>query len=356
MIKDILYPDWVTQETELLARCSFLSLIIYFILFNFTFAQEFPNQRVDSLLKSGIMNIVNQEYAEANKTFNQLTFEYPELPLGKIYLAAGKIAEAYDYKKEYDSDFIESNLQEAIEHTEKLLSTDEDNLWFNYFYALAEGYIAYFDAIQDNWLSALSTGMNSISAFGNCLNIENNFYEAYIAIGTYEYWMSRKTEFLYWIPYHNDKTKIGIEKLRTAIKFASYHSHLAVNSLIWIYIDQKDFNTAIEIGQKAVNEFPNSRYFKWGLARAYEDVNTDSSIQLYYDLLESFKQEIDQNRVNEIVLKHIIAQQYFKTGKMEKAIILCDEILSVSDLDDYELSMLAERLERVKELKNTLIQ
>ena len=344
------------QETEHLVRCSFLSLIIFSISFNVTFAQDFPDQRVDSLLKSGIMNVVNQEYAEANKYFKQLASEYPELPLGKIYLAASKIAEAYDYKKEYDSDYIESNLEEARDHAEELLSTDEDNLWFNYYYALAEGYTSYYDAIRDNWLSALSTGMNSISAFGNCINIDNNFYEAYIAIGTYEYWMSRKTEFLEGMPFYEDETEIGIEKLRAAIQSASYNSHLAVNSLIWIYIDQNDFNTAIEIGRNAVDEFPDSRYFKWGLARAYEDVNTDSSIQLYYDLLESFRQEKDQNRINEIVLKHIIAQQYFKTGKKEKALILCDEILSVSDLNDYELSMLEDRLERVKELKNTLIQ
>ncbi len=305
---------------------------------------------------SGIKNVVNQEYTQANKYFKQLASEYPELPLGKIYIAANKIAEAYDYKKEYDSDYIESNLQEARDQAEELLATDEDNLWFNYYYALAEGYTSYYDAIQDNWLSALSTGMNSISAFGNCLNIDNNFYEAYIAIGTYEYWMSRKTEFLDWMPSYEDETEIGIEKLRAAIESASYNSHLAVNSLIWIYIDQKDFYTAIEIGRIAVDEFPDSRYFKWGLARAYEDVNTDSSIQLYYDLLESFKLEKDQNHINEIVLKHIIAQQYFKTGEKEKAFILCDEILSVSDLNDYELSMLEDRLERVKELKNTLIQ
>ncbi|MGB5847262.1 MAG: hypothetical protein WBH40_02175, partial [Ignavibacteriaceae bacterium] len=170
-----------------MARCSFLSLILYLILFNFSFTQDFPSQRVDSLLKSGIMNVVNQEYTKANKYFNQLASEYPELPLGKIYIAASKIAEAYDYKKEYDSDYIELNLQEAIEHAEELLSIDEDNLWFNYYYALAEGYFAYYNAIRDDWLSALSTGMNSIKAFGNCLNIENNFYEAYIAIGTYEY-------------------------------------------------------------------------------------------------------------------------------------------------------------------------
>jgi tetratricopeptide (TPR) repeat protein len=302
------------------------------------------------------MNVVNQEYTKANKYFEQLASEYPELPLGKIYLAASKIAASYDYKKEYDSDYIETNLQEALEHAEELLSTDEDNLWFNYYYALAEGYLAYYNAIRDDWLSALSTGMNSISAFGNCLNIDNNFYEAYISIGTYEYWISRKTEFLEGMPFYEDETEIGIEKLRTAIQSASYNSHLAVNSLIWIYIDQKDYITAIEIGQKAVNEFPDSRYFKWGLARAYEDVNTDSSIQLYYELLESFRQEKDQNSVNSIVLKHIIAQQYVKIGEKEKALILCDEILSLNDLNDYELSILDERLERVKKFKNALIQ
>ncbi len=344
------------QETEHLARCSFLSLIIYFILFNFTFAQDFPDQRVDSLLKSGIMNIVNQQYTEANKYFEQLALDYPELPFGKIYLAASKIAEAYDYKNEYDIDFIESNLQEAKEQAEELLSTDEDNLWFNYYYALAEGYIAYYDAIREDWLSALSMGMNSISAFGNCLNIDNNFYEAYIAIGTYEYWRSRKTEFLDWMPFYDDETEIGIEKLRTAIRSASYNSYLAVNSLIWIYIDQKDFKTAIEIGRSALNEFPNSRYFKWGLARAYEDVDSDSSIQLYFEILNSFPERENLNRINEIILKHLIAQQYVKTGEKEKALILIDEILAISDLNDYEISMLEERLERVKELKNSLIQ
>lgn len=343
------------QETEHLARCSFFSLIIYFILFNFSFAQEFPIQRVDSLLKSGIMNIVDQQYTEANKYFEQLALEYPELPLGKIYLAASKIAEAYDYKNEYDADYIESNLQEAKEQAEELLSTDEDNLWFNYYYALAEGYIAYYDAIREDWLSALSTGMNSISAFGNCLNIDNNFYEAYIAIGTYEYWRSRKTEFLDWIPFYDDETEIGIEKLRTAIRSASYNSYLAVNSLIWIYIDQKDFKTAIEIGRSALNEFPNSRYFKWGLARAYEDVNPDSSIQLYFEILNSFPERENLNRINEIILKHLIAQQYAKAGEKEKALILIDEILAISDLNDYEISMLEERLVRVKELKSTLI-
>jgi hypothetical protein len=344
------------QETERLVRFKVLFISFYLFFVNLLFAQVFPDQQVDSLLQCGIKNIINQKYSEAEETFTQLDTEFPELPFGKIYLAACKIAEAYDYAEAYDSDYIETKLEEAKEFAEDLLSEDENDIWFNYYYALAEGYIAYFDAIRENWFSALSTGMNSINSFGTCLNLDENFFEAYIAIGTYEYWISRKTEFLEFLPFYEDETKIGMDKLRTAVESASYNSYLATNSLIWIYIDQKDFNTAIELGKKAVNEFPDSRYFKWGLARAYEDVNPDSSIQLYYDILNSFSEREKRNHINEIILKHLIAQQYVKLGETERAIVLCDEILSVPNLNEFETEKLENRLDRVTELKNSLTQ
>jgi tetratricopeptide (TPR) repeat protein len=311
---------------------------------------------VDSLLKSGIRNIINQKYSAATDIFSQLDEEFPELPFGKIYLAASKIAHAYDYAEEYDADFIESNLEEARDRANELLASDENNLWFNYYYALAEGYIAYFDAINDNWISAISTGMNSISAFGNCLNLDKNFYEAYIAIGTYEYWKSRRTEFLNGLPFYEDDSEIGMDRLRTAVDLSSYNSYLATNSLIWIYIDQNDFNRAIELGEKAVSEFPESRYFKWGLARAYEDVNPRTALEKYYEILNSFPQSRDQNNINKIILKHLIAQQYLKTGEKEKALELCEEILSINNFTEFELSKLDNRLKRVSELKNSLNQ
>jgi len=248
------------QETERLVQCSLF--ILFFTLFpiNFLFAQVYPNHQVDSLLKLGIRNIIEQDYTKAEKNFIQLGKQYPELPFSNIYLAACKIAEAYDYAEQYESEYIENNLEKAKKVAGDLLDSDEDNLWYNYIYALAEGYSAYYDAINENWFSALSTGTNSISSFGNCLNLDNNFYEAYIAIGTYEYWKSRKTEFLEGLPFYDDEMDVGIEKLRMAAELASYNSYLAIYSLIWIYIDQKDFNIAINLGEKAIKEFPESRY------------------------------------------------------------------------------------------------
>lgn len=342
------------QETEHLVHYNILFLTFTFLFYTSAFSQHYPDRRIDSLLKSGIQNIISQNYTDAENEFRILNRDYPRLPFGNIYLAAVQIAKAYDYGEQYESDLIESHLEAAEKISEDLLASGENNLWYNYFYALTEGYIAYFDALNGNWLSALSTGINSISAYEKCLDIDDKFFEAYIAIGTFEYWQSRKMEFLNGLPFYEDRTKVGIENLRTASDSASYNSYLAINSLIWIYIDKKDFKKAAELGEKILQEFPRSRYFKWGLARAYEEINPVKSINLYQEILDSFHNNDRRNYINEITLKHLIAQQFFKLGEKKKVLELCQEMLSVKNLTEFEHSILDERIQRVKELQESL--
>jgi len=341
-------------ETELLERCK-LFLIIFAILVNSeVFAQIYPDTIVDSLLRIGIRYVVKQDYDSANKIFNQLNAEYPSLPLGKIYLAASKIAEAYDYAQDFDETYIRENLESAKNQSEKLIESDESSIWYRYFFALTEGYTSYFEAINGSWVSALTTGINSITEFEEILALEENFYEAYIAIGTFEYWKSRKLEFVSWLPFSTDTKNIGIDLLIIAIDSSSYNSHLAVNSLIWIYIDQKKFEDAIKVAKNALKEFPESRTFKWGMARAYEESDPLESIKLYKEILNSYPEIKTGNYKNEITLKHIIAQQYAGIGDKEEAIIYCNEILSMKNIPEKTMSEMQERFERVKELKNEL--
>jgi hypothetical protein len=342
------------QETERLARCSILFFLINILSVNPIFSQHYPDKRIDSLLKSGIELIITQDYSNAESNFKHLDAEYPQLPLGKIYLAACSIAESFDFAEEYDTEFIEATLDEAKEIIEELLSKDENNLWYIYFYALAEGYISYYEALNKNWLTSISKGLNSISAFEHCLDIDDGFYESYIAIGTFEYWKSRKTEFVSFMPFYEDDTEAGIDNLRVASKLASYNSYLAINSLIWIYIDQKDFNSAVELGEEALADFPNSRYFKRGVARAYEEIDAQRAIEVYKEILNSYPSNIKQNRINYVKFNYKIAQQYAAIGENKKALDLCEQILSVNDLSEFETSKLSRRIERVKELKNSL--
>lgn len=345
------------QETELLAHYKFFFIILLlFFSQKICFTQNYPEPRVDALLKDGIIHIINQDYEGAKIFFRALDDEYSNLPCGKIYLAAVSIAESYDYAEDFNSDFIIENLEEAKEQSIQLLEEDEENVWYNYFYALSEGYIAYFNAINESWLSALSTGLNSISAFETCLTIDSTFYESYIAIGTFEYWKSKKSEAFSWLPFIDDNRSYGIEQLITAIDSSSYNTYLAINSLIWIYIDQEDYLAAIRTAENALIEFPESRLFKWGLARASEDVNPEHSIKIYFEILNSYPKERETNFVNEITLKHLIAQQYVIIGEKQKAIEICRQILSEGNIPDSSLKKLKDRMERVEKMLNELIK
>ena len=341
------------QETELLGHSKY---IFFFLICSPVFlqAQVFPDSKVDSLLRDGIENIINQKYDFSKKDFIILDKDFPKLPVGKIYIAAVEIAKSYDLAIPFKTDLINKNLDEAKEMSEALIDSEEDNIWNNYFLALADGYKAYFDALTGDWLSAFGIGVTSVHLFEHCLKVDSTFYEALIATGTYKYWKSSKMEFLNWLPFVSDEREEGIKLLEEAVNNSSYNSYLAINSLIWIYIDRHEFIKAIGIAESALVRYPNSRFFKYGLARAYEDVDKQKAIQIYYEILNSFTDSEKLNRCNEIILKHIIAQQYYRLGDNKSALALCNEILSIKNLTDYELDKLGDRLDRVKSLKREL--
>ena len=338
-------------EIEHLVR---FNIILFLLIAYHVNAQIYPNKKVDMELRAGIKSILNQNYIEAESTFTHLKNENKNIPLGSIYLAATEIARAFDFNDNFDEVQIETNLDKAEEIANRLLDDDGDNVWNIYFLALTQGYKAYYNALEENWLSAFDNGFNSVSNFEKCLDIDSTFYEAYAALGTYIYWKSRKTESLDWLPFIEDKKQEGIEYLLKAVKKSSYNSYLAINSLQWIYIDQKEYKKAIILSDSVISKYPKSRFFKWALARAYEDVNKEKSISIYYEILNSYNNLSGINHINEITLKHLIAQQYVQMGKEGSALNLCNEILNTK-LNQFENLKLQNRIERVKELKKELL-
>lgn len=341
--------------TELLVRFK-LVLIIFITTGTILFGQSYPDRKVDELLRAGIDKIIQQDYLSAKKIFTELDSVRDDLPLGKIYLAATEIAMSFDLEIPFNHSYITQNLRKAESLSKELLKKNPDDLWNKYFLALTEGYFSYYDAVRGSWLNAVSNAVNSISLFEEILEKDSSFHDAYIAIGTFKYWKSAKTEFLSWLPFVSDEKSTGIEYLNLAIRNSSYNYHLAVNSLIWIYIDRERFGDAIELATKALDRYPQSRIFRWGLARAYENINVETAIREYQKILKSYLEAGIPNRVNIVTLKHIIAQQYVKIGRRNEALKLCDEILSIRDFSDFEKEKLDSRLKRIKKLKEELIR
>jgi hypothetical protein len=309
-----------------------LIILFIFISCSFTAAQIYPDPKVDSLLSSGIENIIKQEYDYAKRDFVILEKKYPEIPLGKIYLAAVEIAKSSDLALPYNLNFIYQKLDEAKDQAEDLLRQNDNEIWNYYFLALANGYRSYFNALNGDWISAFGEGITSVNIFEHCLEIDPLFYESYIAIGTYKYWKSKETRF---IPFIKDERKEGIKYLEKAVKHSSYNSYLAVNSLIWIHIDKNEPEKAIELANLILADFPGCRFFRFGLARAYEDIDLKKAIAEYYKILNSYTENEKPNRCNEIIIMHLIAQQYNKLGEHSKSLELCREILNIENLTRF---------------------
>ncbi|MBN1639548.1 MAG: hypothetical protein JW866_11305 [Ignavibacteriales bacterium] len=333
----------------------FLLLFTSFFCFSFFFnisAQIYPDPKVDKYIKSGIEQIIKQDYNFAETTFNKLATEYPNLPFGKIYLAAVYVTKQKDYAEVINEDYVEKLLDDALKICDNLLKKDKNNLWYNYFKALAEGYYSFFKTEVGSYLSAFSRSGTSVDYYEKCLDIDSTFYEAYVGIGAYNYW---KSKYFDWIPFVSNHRLLGIKQLKIGAAKANYSKYFAKNSLMWIYIDRENFKSAITAAENALQYYPGNRMFLWGIARAYEDVNKEKAIQYYYTLLESILNIPNHNGYFEIEIKHKIAQQYFQLGKKNEALDLCNEILSVKNLRKDVKKKLEDRLEDVEDLRDEIL-
>ena len=165
-----------------------LGLFKYFFPLLFSsllFAQTFPDKKVDTFLKEGVNYLLIQKYDKADSVFQVLENEFPDLPFGKIYRAANSIAKSLDYGQEFKHDFVRKNLEDAVDLSENKLDEDENNIWNNYFMALSKGYLAYYLAMEKEYVDAFSEGFYSISFFDRCEKMNPDFYESQIATATF---------------------------------------------------------------------------------------------------------------------------------------------------------------------------
>lgn len=327
------------------------ALIILFLIKSFVLAQINISPELDNQLREGIKNLIIANYDKAQAIFTKIDNENPNLPLGKIYLAAVEITKSEDYGTNFNDKLIHNLLNKAISMSEKMIKENPNSLDGYYYQALANGYFGYYHSIEKNYFTAFKYGLNSLNKFEYCLSKNKNFYDAYIAIGSYKYWKSKKMD---WVPFVPDETQIGINMLRQSLKSNAYNKHLALYSLIWVYIEENNPKTAIKFAEQFLNEYPENRLVKLAYARAYQDVNIDKSISIFNELLQ-FYQNLPEasNRYKEIVIMHKIAQLYHKKGNNQQAKLLCQKILNIK-LDPVTKKRLEKRLDDVKDLLEEL--
>ena len=262
-------------------------------------AQWKLNSSLHSLVVSGIDCILKHEYDQADSIFNIVIKIYPDHPAGYLYRAAVMQSYTMDFDVPIEQDKFDSLLDRGKNAAEKISPP-----WREYFLGTADGYDAYERVERGDWFGGARKGISSASKYEKILEKDSSFYDAYVGIGTYYYWRSRKTEFLQWLPFVKDDRARGIQMLIIGADRSEYNRFAAMSALISIYLDAEKYKQAEEWSRCGLQSYPENRIFLWGLATALDRQNRSAeAVAAYSNLLEKIVHGHAPHPYNEIVCR-----------------------------------------------------
>jgi len=332
-------------------------LVPVLLIFFFTadiLPQKYPDANVHSLMERGINFLAGARYDSAKAVFTRLEKYHPKNPFGPLYLAAVEIVKGFDWGVPFNRAYILDKLERAEDLTDDLMDANSKNVWHNYAAAMVYAFEAYYDFIQEDWFGVFKTGTDALKYFEKCSTLDKKFYEAGSAMAIFDYWKSSKTKDLSWLPFVEDNSEQAIKILERNRKFYSYNDFLLANSLAWIYIDKKQYAKAVSLCDDVLRKAPGNRIIKWTKARALEEIDRKKAIDVYRVILSQFPATTNYYYFNIVTLKHKMAMNYEKLKMYKEALKLCEEILAIKNFNSHDKKKLADRLKRVKTLRDSL--
>jgi len=150
-------------------------------------------------------------------------------------------------------------------------------------------------------------------------------YDAYLGTGNYEYWASKYLKWFFWVP---DKREQGISATELAVGKGKYCRWIGLNSLGYIYYDDGQYGKAAQCFREGLEQFPDTRFFLWGLADSYfKQLAYKEALKVYSQILTSLNGMSLNNGFNEIVCHFKMLKSQMALEAWEEALIHCNAIL-----------------------------
>lgn len=284
-------------------------------------SQKYLTQSKKEFIKEIQSNIYLDNFITAHIYADSLMANDSTDPIGVLFKAAVFISKmAYEEDDIYTDQFnkfIDSSMLLAEINIKK---ADSNIVAWNYLcighaYAYRSVYESRFGSLS----SAIKNGFNAKSAYENGLDFDSSVYDLYGGLGMYHYWKSAKAGFLRWIHVFNDDKEKGIDELYLAIDSSEVSKEVAMSSLIWIYLDAKQYDTAIVIAQNMYNKYPDGNTFLWAMAKIYfQSAQYEKSIEVFQMLYDKLMR-LHTNYFNIVESEHYIYLAYKQSNDKIKA-------------------------------------
>jgi tetratricopeptide (TPR) repeat protein len=314
----------------------------YFILIIFLFTDFVKAQdaRFDSLVNSGIKQIYNIKFPEAEQTFRSLIADYPDHPAGRFFLSMidwWKILLDFD-SEEHDEIFLQK-LEDVIFQCDNLLEKNSENVDALFLKGGAIGFRGRLRANRKSWLKAADDGRDALPIVERAANLKPDNVDVQLGFGIYNYYAEVIPEeypiikplMLFFPP--GDKEK-GIEQLKNTAENGKYARYEAQYFLMTLYYNyENNPYKAEEYAEMLTKEFPDNPVFQRWRGRIAAKMGD------YFAAASVFQNIIDKMRLGYPgyeVLKTIresdyyVAYQYFNTNKLDSAIYYFRDCAKIS--------------------------
>jgi len=223
----------------------------------------------DSTVISGIKQIYNIKFKDAEVTFKGLIADNPNRPEGRFFLAMidwWKILLDPD-NESYDDIFFQK-LEDVIYQCNDILKKDPDNEEALFFKGGSIGFRARLRAYRESWLKAANDGRLALPIVEKAAKLNPNNVDVQLGFGIYDYYAAVipndypviKPLMIFFPPGNKNKGLDELTEVATKGKFAKYEARYFLTTLYFSY--ENDPYKADEWCKKLTTEFPDNPVFE----------------------------------------------------------------------------------------------
>jgi tetratricopeptide (TPR) repeat protein len=305
----------------------------------------------------GLALSLNDRFRSADSMLVELSESAPLSPLGPLFAAGNLQAEMIDTESDALRQRFLDRVNLAQTRVEAAISLRGASVAEEEFVlGVIAGYRAVYESRWGGWFAALKGGLRAKKHFERAIKLDSTMCDAYLGLGSYNFWKSAKTDWVNWLPVVSDSRNKGISMLERATQCGVYTRATAHAALASAFFHDGRYHEALAQADTLARLAPGGKAHLWLRARAHYSLYEWDSATHAFDLLEArIRADGKGNYFNLIECAYYRAQCHWGAGRYEQALNECGRALTYPAPDDIKVRQ-RKHLNELRTLQRKLLR
>lgn len=284
-------------------------LVSFFLLAGRLHGGHFPDTLADRL--NGITEkIYNEHFDSANVMIDSLYRDSSWGPIGPLF-------RAISYQSQMmaaESDSLEKPFLITLDRVEsaakQMLERRADSALAYFYLGHSQVFRSVYKGRAGHTWAAVKHGLAAGRSYSKGYELDSSFYDLTFGLGSYRYWKSVKTKLINWTPLFRNERNSGISLLLLAVDSAQISADAARTALIWIYINEKQFDEALSLSESLSVKYPYGLTYLWPEGEIYCRLKKFSLAVPIYETITNRLRENHGNYYNSLEAAYFLSECY----------------------------------------------